>query len=306
MKRLASTVLPLLTPTLAYAQDEAGGGFDFDKVLEGLNTQVAPWGIKIVGALVGLFAAWIVAGMLGRSIRRAGDRRALDTTLVRFFANLVRYVVLTAAIVAILGVFGIETSSFAAILGAAGLAIGLAFEGSLGNFAAGVVLLVFRPFKVGDFVDAGGVLGTVEEVELFATTMKTPDNKKIIIPNKQVGSATITNYAAYPTRRVDIDVGVDYAARVDVVRDALEAAVVSCERRLTDPEHQVFLKGLGASSVDWVCRVWCKSEDYWTLHEELVRAIHETLREKEIGIPFPQMDVHLDTEVVQALRPAQK
>lgn len=306
MNRIATIALVWLTPAFALAQEtteeSGGGGFDVDKVLASLNDQVAPWGIKILGALFGLFAAWVVAGTLSRGVRKAGEARSLDATLVRFFANMVRYVVLTAAIVAILGVFGIETSSFAAIIGAAGLAIGLAFEGTLGNFAAGVMLLVFRPFKIGDVVDAGGILGKIEEIELFTTTMKTPDNKKIIVPNKQIGGSTITNYAAYPERRVDVEVGVDYAVRVDVARAALEKAVARCEKRLTDPEHQVFLKGLGASSVDWVCRVWCKSDDYWVLHEELVRAIHDTLAEEGIGIPFPQMDVHLDTEVVEALK----
>lgn len=292
-------------PTLASAQDaarsEGGGVFDTDAILDTLNSQVAPWGMKIVGALVALFAAWIVAGMASRAVRRAGEGK-LDTTLVRFFSSFVRYIILIAAVVAILGIFGIETSSFAALIAAAGLAVGLAFEGTLGNFAAGMMLLIFRPFKIGDFVDAGGVMGTVEEIELFATTLKTPDNRKIIIPNKQIGGSTITNFAAYPIRRVDVEVGCDYGARVDDCRDALEEAVRRCEHRIEDPEHQVFLKGLGASSVDWVCRVWCKSEDFWALHQELVRSVHIVLAEKKIGIPFPQMDVHLDGEVVDALR----
>ncbi|MBX3246290.1 MAG: mechanosensitive ion channel [Myxococcales bacterium] len=289
------------SPALASAQEASDGVLDTDAILQTLNSQVAPWGMRIVGALVGLFAAWIIAGMVSRTVRRAGEGR-LDATLVRFFSSFVRYLILIAAAISILGVFGVETSSFAALIAASGLAIGLAFEGTLGNFAAGVMLLIFRPFRVGDFVDAGGVMGTVEEIELFATSLKTPDNRKIIIPNKQIGASTITNFAAYPTRRVDVEVGCDYGARVDDCRDALEEAVQRCELRIEEPAHQVFLKGLGDSSVNWVCRVWCKSEDYWALHQELVRSIHGVLAEKEIGIPFPQMDVHLDGEVVDALR----
>lgn len=299
-------------PTLALAQEAAeeeeasssGAGFSVDTIIETLNKEVAPWGMKILGALVGLFAAWLIAGALGRAVRRGGEARNLDATLVRFFASMVRNLVLVAAVVAILGVFGIETSSFAAIIGAAGLAVGLAFQGTLGSFAAGVMLLVFRPFKIGDVVEAAGVTGKVEEIELFTTTIKTPDNQKLIVPNSKIAGDTIRNAVAYDTRRVDIDVGCDYGANIDDCRAALEESVQLVDKALADPPAQIFLKGLGGSSVDWQVRVWCKTEDYWDVHQATIRAIHIKLGEKGIGIPYPTVDVNFSDDVVKALAKA--
>ena len=285
-------------PSSVFAQEDTI--FDTDAILQTLNEQVAPWGMKILGALVGLFVAWIVAGSVGRMTRRAAERRNLDATLSRFFASMVRNLVLVAAVIAILGVFGIETSSFAAIIGAAGLAVGLAFQGTLGNFASGVMLLVFRPFKIGDAVEGGGVFGVVEEIELFTTTIKTLDNQKVIVPNGKIAGDTIKNVGAYDTRRVDIDVGCDYGASVDDCRKALEESLSLVEKKLDDPAPQIFLASLGASSVDWQVRVWCKTEDYWDVYQSTIRAIHMKLGERGIGIPFPQMDVHLDDAVVKA------
>ena len=274
---------------------------DVDTILETLNREVAPWGAKILGALLAMFIAWLVAGAVGRAVRRAGEKRSLDATLTRFFASVARNVILVAAVVAVLGVFGIETSSFAAIIGAAGLAVGLAFQGTLSSFAAGVLLLVFRPFKIGDVITAGGETGKVMEIELFTTTLATPDNQKIIVPNSKIGGDTIRNAVAYDTRRVDIDVGCDYDASIDDCRAALTEALALIAHKLDDPEPQIFLKSLGASSVDWVVRVWCKTPDYWVVHEETVRAIHVKLGEKGIGIPYPQMDVHFDEGAVRAM-----
>lgn len=292
-------------PVLALAQEEEGGGgggfFDTDAIIETLNKEVAPWGAKILGALVAMFVAWIVAGAVGRSVRRAGEKRELDATLTRFFASMAKNLILVAAIVAILGVFGIETSSFAAIIGAAGLAVGLAFQGTLGSFAAGVLLLVFRPFKIGDLISAGGETGVVQEIELFTTTLSTLDNQKIIVPNSKIAGDTIKNIGAYDTRRVDIDVGCDYDAAIDDCRAALTEALTMVDKTLDDPAPQIFLASLGASSVDWQVRVWCKTEDYWDVHEATIRAIHMKLGEKGIGIPYPQMDVHLDDSAVKAL-----
>ena len=291
-------------PLVAFAQEEEGGGrggFNVETIIETLNKEVAPWGAKILGALVALFIAWIVAGAVGRSVRRAGERKSLDQTLTRFFASMAKNLILVAAVVAILGVFGIETSSFAAIIGAAGLAVGLAFQGTLGSFAAGVLLLVFRPFKIGDVISAGGELGVVKEIELFTTTLATLDNQMIIVPNSKIAGDTIRNVGAYDTRRVDIDVGCDYDAPIDDCRAALDEAVGKVEKKLDDPAPQVFLASLGASSVDWQVRIWCKTEDYWAVHEAAIRAIHMTLGEKGIGIPYPQMDVHLDDSAVKAM-----
>lgn len=291
----------LYVPT-AFAQEESGSrGFNVDTIIETLNKEVAPWGAKILGALVAMFIAWIVAGAVGRSVRRAGDKKELDATLTRFFASMTRNLILVAAIVAILGVFGIETSSFAAIIGAAGLAVGLAFQGTLSSFAAGVLLLVFRPFKVGDVITAGGETGKVQEIDLFTTTLATTDNQKIIVPNSKIGGDTIRNAVAYDTRRVDIDVGCDYNASIDECRAALAEALDLIDGKIDEPAPQIFLKALGGSSVDWQVRVWCKTADYWVVHEQTVRAIHVKLAEKGIGIPYPTMDVNLDEAAIKAL-----
>ncbi len=266
--------------------------------LEALLTQIVSlgtqWGLRVVGAVGALFVAWIVAGWLSGTLRRQLERRSFDATLTKFFSKLLRYAILVAAVLGVLGIFGIETTSFAAVIGAAGLAIGLAFQGTLSNFAAGVMLLVFRPFKVGDVVTVGGQTGGVTEIELFTTSLTTPDNRVIILPNSQVFGHTIENLTANSTRRVDVPVGVSYAADIDATRKVLTAAVAQIPGVLSDPAPQVFLKSLGASSVDWVLRVWTNTAEYWVVYEATVRAAKVALDGAGISIPFPQIDVHLD------------
>jgi len=222
------------------------------------------------------------------------EARKFDPTLTRFFANMARYAILVGVGLGCMGVFGIETTSFAAIIGAAGLAVGLAFQGTLSSFSAGIMLLVFRPFKVGDVVAAGGVTGVVEEIELFTTEFKTPDNRKVIVPNSAIFGSTIENITHHPTRRVDISVGCEYSAEIDKCRDVLESMTKTLPKVLPEPAPQVFLKELGSSSVDWQVRVWCKTEDYWDVWQATTRATKMALDAAGIGIPFPQMDVHLD------------
>ncbi len=276
------------------------------KIVDWLNGDgrdfVVGIGAKVVGVLVALFVAWVVARWLSNVLRRTLEKREFDATLTRFFSKMVRYAVLTFAVLGCLGVFGIQTASFAAVIAAAGLAVGLAFQGTLSNFAAGVMLLVFRPFKVGDFVDAGGVMGTIEEIDLFTTDMKTPDNKRVIVPNSSVFGSTITNFTHYEIRRADIDVGVDYAATTEETRKVLETIPGKVEGVLEDPAPQIFLKSLGGSSVDWVVRVWCKTEDFWDVYQRTIHETKNTLDEAKLGIPFPQMDVHLDADALEALR----
>jgi small conductance mechanosensitive channel len=259
------------------------------------------YGPKVVGVLVAIFAAWIIAGWLESAVRKSLERRNFDATLTRFFSKMARYLILIGVILGCLGVFGIETASFAAVIAAAGFAIGLAFQGTLGNFSAGVMLLVFRPFKVGDFVEVNDDTGTCEHIDLFTCEFRTLDNKKLIIPNSAVFGSTITNYTGYDTRRVDIDVGADYAADIDATRKALEQAAANVPGKLADPAPQVFLKALGGSSVDWQVRVWCKTADYWDVWQATTQACKASLDAAGIGIPFPQQDVHLDDEVVKAL-----
>jgi small conductance mechanosensitive channel len=254
---------------------------------------------KLAGVLVLLFVAWLIANWAARLVRRSLERSSLDTTLTKFFSNITRYVILIIAVLACLGIFGVETTSFAAILGAAGLAIGLAFQGSLSSFSAGMMLLIFRPFKVGDVVNVGGQLGKVDELGLFTTQLDTFDNRRIIMPNGSIFGTVIENITHHPIRRVDVPVGTDYSADLTKTRQVLNAAIASLPNKLDDPPPQVFLMGLGGSSIDWEVRVWSKAEDFGANKEGLIQAIKEHLDAAGIGIPFPQMDVHVD-QTIQA------
>ncbi len=259
------------------------------------------YGPRVLGVLLAIFVAWIVATWTERGVRAALEKRNFDATLTRFFAKFGRYLILVGAVLGCLGVFGIQTASFAAVLAAAGFAVGMAFQGTLGNFAAGIMLLAFRPFKVGDVVEVNGDTGCCEHIDLFTCEFRTLDNKKLIIPNGAVFGSTITNYTGYEKRRVDIDVGAEYSADIDATRAALEKVAASIPGMITDPAPQVFLKGLGGSSVDWQVRVWCKTEDFWDVWQATVRGCKVSLDEAGIGIPFPQQDVHLDDAVIKAL-----
>lgn len=262
---------------------------------------IIEYGPKVLGVLLALFFAWVIASWTERGVRSALEKRNFDATLTRFFAKLGRYLILIGAVLGCLGVFGIQTASFAAVLAAAAFAVGMAFQGTLGNFAAGIMLLAFRPFKVGDFVEVNGETGTCEHIDLFTCEFRTLDNKKLIIPNGAVFGSTITNYTGYELRRVDIDVGAEYSADVDATRAALEQAAASIPGMVKDPAPQVFLKGLGDSSVDWQVRIWCKTGDFWDVWQATIQACKASLDQAGIGIPFPQQDVHLDESVIKAL-----
>ena len=258
-------------------------------------------GPKVLGVLRALFVAWVLANWAERGVRAGLEKRNFDDTLTRFFAKFTRYLILVGAVLGCLGVFGIQTASFAAVLAAAGFAVGMAFQGTLGNFAAGIMLLVFRPFKVGDFVEVNDDTGVCEHIDLFTCEFRTLDNRKLIIPNGAVFGSTITNYTGYEIRRVDIDVGAEYSADMDATRAALEKAAANIPGMIKDPAPQVFLSALGASSIDWQVRIWCKTEDYWDVWQATVQATKAALDQAGIGIPFPQQDVHLDETVIKAL-----
>ena len=253
---------------------------------------------RSAGGLALLVAGFIVAGWGARLVRRAAERRKLDPTLSSFVASLIRYGIIAMTVLSCLSLFGINTTSFAAVLGAAGLAIGLALQGTLGNLAAGMLIIAFRPFKVGDYVRAAGEAGTVEEITLFTTQLKTPDNRTLILPNGPVFNGTVENVTGKPVRRVDIPIGVDYSADLARTREVLHQVYAGLEEVLHEPEAPaapaVVLTGLGDSSVDWALRVWCKTGDYWPLREKMLERTKNLLDEAGIGIPFPQMDVHLD------------
>jgi small conductance mechanosensitive channel len=269
------------------------GGFDFSSVLNKLSEMVSTWGLKVLGALVVLIVGLIVARSIRKAIRRGMARsKRVDESLIPFVSGIAYYLLLAALIIAVLQMFGIEATSMIAVLGAAGLAVGLALQGTLSNFAAGVMLLVFRPFKLGDFVEAGGMAGSVKEISIFSITLATPDNVKIIMPNSAVYGQTIKNYTANDTRRNDLVVGISYNDDIGKARDVILGILKAEKRVLEDPAPVVAVSELGDSSVNLVVRPWCKKEDYWDLRFDLTRKIKEELEAAGCSIPFPQNDVH--------------
>jgi small conductance mechanosensitive channel len=270
------------------------GGFDFSSILNKLSEMVSTWGLKVLGALVVLIVGLIVARSIRKAIRRGMARsKRVDESLIPFVSGIAYYLLLAALIIAVLQMFGVEATSMIAVLGAAGLAVGLALQGTLSNFAAGVMLLVFRPFKLGDFVEAGGMAGSVKEISIFSITLATPDNVKIIMPNSAVYGQTIKNYTANDTRRNDLVVGISYNDDIGKARDVILGILKAEKRVLEDPAPVVAVSELGDSSVNLVVRPWCKKEDYWDLRFDLTRKIKEELEAAGCSIPFPQNDVHL-------------
>ncbi len=250
-------------------------------------------GLRVIGVLLFLFFAWIMAGWAKRLCFKALQKARIDLTLTRFISNSIKWVVILLAALACLPVFGIESTSFAAVLAAVGFAIGFALQGTLSNLAAGMMLLIFRPFKIDDLVKIDGELGTVFEIELFSTTMDTLDNRRLIIPNGNIFGSTIENLTFHPKRRIDVAVGTDYPADLDAVRSILENAAHSLPGILKDPEPAVVLLELGGSSINWSVRVWANTTDYWPIRQALTRAVKIALDEANVGIPYPQLDVHL-------------
>lgn len=253
--------------------------------------------LPVLSALLILIVSYFVSSFVSRLASQPITRR-VDETLGRFIGKLVFYSIMTFTLLGILGMFGISVASFAAVIAAAGFAIGLAFQGTLSNFAAGILLLVFRPFKVGDVVSAGGITGKVYEIDLFSTTFDTPDNRRIIVPNSQIYGNTIENITFHQHRRVDVHVGVEYRASIEDTRAALTSAAESLRARLIDEEgrgYQVYLLELADSSVNWVIRFWTTAGDFWEVKELLTAAVKESLESQNIGIPFPQMELHLNT-----------
>lgn len=268
-------------------------GFDWNEVVTMLKTTGVEFAINLVTAIAIFYIGRMVVGLLMRGLKKMMQAQEVDVTLQTFVANLVRMVLLTFVIIAAIGALGIQTTSFIAILGAAGLAIGLALQGSLSNFASGVLIVLFRPYKVGDFVEAAGISGVVEEVQILTTVLKTGDNKKVIVPNGQIMDSVITNYSANERRRVDMVVGVSYDDDLDKVRSTLEQLVAADDRILDDPACTIAVSALADSSVNFVVRPWVKSADYWGVMFDLTEAIKKRFDKEGISFPFPQQDVHL-------------
>lgn len=268
-------------------------GFDWAGVWTMIQTSGVDLGIRIITAIAIFFVGkWVVALVI-RGLMKAMQKGDVDTTLRRFVSNLARMVLMLFVIIAAINHLGIQTASLIAVLGAAGLAVGLALQGSLSNFAAGVLIVLFRPYKVGDFIEGGGVSGSVEEVQILTTVLKTGDNKRVIIPNSQIMGTTITNYSANPTRRVDLVVGVSYSDDLDQVRKELEALVAADERILKDPAPTIAVSELADSSVNFVLRPWVNTADYWAVYFDLTERVKKRFDEVGVSIPFPQQDVYI-------------
>jgi len=271
-------------------------GFNLQTILEKLSDLVATYGLRVVGAIAILVIGRFVAGSVGRATRKALARTKVDAALIGFISALARTIVMAFVIIAALQLVGVQTTSIVAVLGAAGFAVALALQGSLSNFAAGAMILTFKPFRLGDFVTAGGVSGTVKEIGIFTTTLTTPDNQKIIVPNSQITGGTITNVTAYETRRLDLLIGVSYGDDLAVAKATIERVVKGCSMVLSEPEPVIAVHELGDSSVNFVVRPWVATGDYWATRWELTRAIKEELEKAGCSIPFPQRDVHLFQE----------
>jgi len=263
--------------------------------LEKLSQIGIAYGPKVIAALAILIIGRIAAGMVRRGIRKVMNSRDLDPGLTGFVASLVYMAIMAFVVIAALAKFGVQTASFIAILGAAGFAVGFALQGSLSNFASGVMILFFRPFKVGDFIDAGGVKGMVKDIAIFTTTVSTPDNVKVIVPNNKIYGDTISNYNGYDTRRVDMVVGIGYDSSIADATRILEELLAQDDRVLTDPAPVVAVTELADSSVNFIVRPWAKATDYWGLHNDMQRKIKEAFDANGIEIPFPQQVIHTMT-----------
>jgi small conductance mechanosensitive channel len=258
-----------------------------------LSTRGVDFGIRILTAIAIFYIGRLIVGLFTRGLRKLLQKQQVDKTLETFVCNLARMGLLAFVVVAAINALGIQTASFIAVLGAAGLAVGLALQGSLSNFASGVLIVMFRPYKVGDWIEAAGVSGSVLEVQILTTALKTGDNKRVIVPNSQIMGSIITNYSAHDTRRVDLVVGVSYSDDLDKVRGALQSIVAADERVLDDPAVTIAVSELADSSVNFVVRPWVKTADYWGVLFDLTETIKKRFDAEGISIPFPQRDVHI-------------
>ena len=259
-----------------------------------IETVVLPWGIKIALAIAIFYIGRIVVAAVVKVAGKFMSARNMDEILVKFLSSILHWVLLLFVVIASLSQLGIDTTSLVALLGAAGLAIGLSLQSSLANFAAGVMLIVFRPFTKGDFVEVAGTSGSVDNISIFTTTLTTPDNKEVIVPNGSVIGNNIVNYSARPTRRVDMVFGIGYGDDIKKAKELLEQIVAADTRVLAEPAPVVALGELADSSVNFLVRPWVNAEDYWSVLWDTTETVKLKFDEAGIGIPYPQMDVHLD------------
>ena len=251
------------------------------------------YSIKVIIAIVIMVVASIASRVLTGVMRKGMTKRDVDGAVIGFLSAIIKSLIFIAALMVALNQVGVETTSFIAILGAAGLAIGLALQGSLSNIASGVLLIMFRPMRAGEYVECGGTAGTVEEINIFQTILKTPDRKVVYVPNSQVIGSAIVNYNREDIRRIDLVIGVSYSANLQHTKKVLMEELEKDERILEDPAPVVTVTALNSSSVDFNVRPWTKTEDHWPTRWDLLERIKDRLDEEGIGIPFPQMDVHM-------------
>ncbi len=266
---------------------------EIEKIYAQIQELVTVFGMRILAAVAILFFGWWAAKIIRSIIRKLMERAHVDPTIITFVKNLAYIALLAFVFIAALGKLGIQTASFIAVLGAAGLAVGLALQGSLANFAAGVLLIIFRPFRVDDVIDAAGVIGKVEKIEVFTTQLKTPDNKTIIIPNSKLTADNIVNISAKPTRRVDMTFGVGYEDDLDKVKQVIESVLTEDERILKDPAPTIGLVELADSSVNFAVRPWVNAADYWDVYFDTHEKMKKRFDAEKIAIPYPQRDVHV-------------
>jgi len=251
------------------------------------------YGPQVVLALVTLIIGFWIIGFVVKFIHKGLARGKVELSLQKFLGSLVSVLLKVMLLISVASMIGIETTSFVAVIGAAGLAVGLALQGSLANFAGGVLILLFKPYKIGDFVDAQGIMGTVKEIQVFNTVIKTPDNKTIIVPNGAISNGIITNFSTEPTRRIDLSFGIGYDDDIQKAKGVLNALIAADDRILKEPEPFVALSELADSSVNFTVRLWCNAGDYWGIYFSMQEKVKEAFDKEKISIPFPQRDVHI-------------
>ena len=270
---------------------------DLSHGLEGiLMTQGAALGWTLIKAFLVFIVGRLLINLVNKLIKRVLLKRDIDPSVKTFVGSLVNVVLTILLIISVVGALGVQTTSFAALLASAGVAVGMALSGNLANFAGGLIILLFKPFKVGDYIEAQGTGGTVKEIQIFHTILATPDNKMVYIPNGSLSSGAVTNFSRQATRRVDWTFGVDYGEDYDKVKAVIETIIARDSRILTDPAPFIALHALADSSVNIVVRVWVESPKYWEVYFGINQAVYATFNEKGINFPFPQMDVHLTKE----------
>jgi len=272
------------------------GNFNLAELTRNLVNVLTPWILNVLGALIVLWVGNRIARWARGVVQRALERAKVDDTLVPFVSSCVYYLIVAFVVVAALGMIGIQTASIIAVLAAAGLAVGLALQGTLANFAAGVMLLVFRPFRKGDLIEAAGVTGAVDAISIFTTTLSSVDNVAIVVPNAAVWGQTIRNYATNPTRRIDLAVNIAYRDSLQTAMDAIQRVVAADPRVLTEPAPTIAVGELGNSAVNILVRPWCSKDVYWELRWDLTRALKEGLERAGCTIPSQQHDVRLIQE----------